>query len=134
MAPSRTAAIGATRVARIAGATLASSVTAMPAARLTITVRVANTVPAFGSCMPIEANIDSSAFARPSPAARPISEASAPITSASSTTEPSTWPREAPSVRSMASSRVRCATVTDSVLKITNAPTNSAIAPNASRT
>ena len=83
--------------------------------------------------MPIEANIDASAFASQSPAAKPISEASTPITSASSTTEASTWRREAPS-RRVASSRVRCATVTDSVLKITNAPTNRAIAPNASST
>ena len=37
--------------------------------------------------------------------------------------------REAPSVRSVANSRVRWATVIDSVLKMTNEPTNSAIAP-----
>jgi hypothetical protein len=38
--------------------------------------------------------------------------------------------REAPSVRNVANSRVRWATVIDRVLKITNDPTNSAIAPN----
>ena len=48
-------------------------------------------------------------------------------------TEPRTCRREAPSVRSVASSRVRWATVMEIVLKITNAPTNSAMAPNASR-
>ena len=36
-------------------------------------------------------------------------------------------------VRSVANSRVRCATVIENVLKMTNAPTKSAIAPNASR-
>ncbi len=51
----------------------------------------------------------------------------------SSTTERSTWRREAPSVRRVASSFVRCATVIESVLKITNAPTKSAIPPKASR-
>ena len=37
--------------------------------------------------------------------------------------------RDAPSVRRVANSRVRWATVIDRVLKITNDPTNSAIAP-----
>ena len=48
-------------------------------------------------------------------------------------TEPSTWRREAPIVRSSASSRERWATVIDSVLKIVNAPTNIAMPPNTSR-
>ena len=48
-------------------------------------------------------------------------------------TERMTCLREAPSVRSVANSRVRWATVIDSVLKITNAPTSSAIAPKPSR-
>ena len=42
--------------------------------------------------------------------------------------------REAPSVRSVANSRVRWATVIDSVLKITNAPTSSAMPPKPSST
>src|SRR3954470_5160212 len=41
--------------------------------------------------------------------------------------------REAPSVRRVANSRARWATVIDRVLKITNDPTNRAIAANASR-
>ena len=56
-----------------------------------------------------------------------------PITSASSTTDSRTWRRDAPSVRSVASSRVRCAIVIDSELTMTNAPTKSAISPKASR-
>jgi hypothetical protein len=42
--PSRTAAIGGTRVARRAGLMLANSVTSVPTRRATITVRVLNTV------------------------------------------------------------------------------------------
>ena len=56
-----------------------------------------------------------------------------PITSASTRIERSTWRRDAPSVRSVASSRVRCAIVIESEFAITNAPTKSAIPPNASR-
>ena len=48
-------------------------------------------------------------------------------------TEPSTCRRDAPTVRSVANSRVRWATVIDSVLKITNAPTNRAMPANVSR-
>ena len=46
---------------------------------------------------------------------------------------PSTCLREAPSVRSVASSRIRCATVIASVFAITKLPTKSAMPPNASR-
>ena len=45
-----------------------------------------------------------------------------------------TWLRDAPRVRRVASSRVRWATVIDSVLKMMNDPTNRAIAPKASST
>jgi hypothetical protein len=106
----------------------------IPAARLTITVRVASTTPVLGSCAPIEANNQSSARARPSPATIPTADAAAPTTRASSTTDPSTCLREAPRVRSVANSRVRCETVTDRVLKMTKAPTNKAIPPKASST
>ena len=62
----------------------------------------------------------------------PISEASTPITNVSASTERSTWPREAPSVRSSANSFVRWATVTENVLKIRKLPTSSATAANTS--
>ena len=55
------------------------------------------------------------------------------MTSASTITEPSTWRREAPSVRSVANSRVRWAIVIESEFAITKAPTKSAMPPNASR-
>ena len=51
----------------------------------------------------------------------------------SSSTERLTCLRDAPSVRRVASSRTRCATVIESVLKMTNEPTISEIAANASR-
>ena len=47
--------------------------------------------------------------------------------------EVSTWRRLAPSVRIVASSRVRCAIVIESEFAITKLPTKSAIPPNASR-
>ena len=47
--------------------------------------------------------------------------------------EPSTWRRDAPSVRSVANSRVRCAIVIESEFAITKQPTKSAMPPNASR-
>ena len=53
-APSRTAAIGGTRVARMAGSSVAARVTSMPAARLTATVRQARTIPALGNSSPAE--------------------------------------------------------------------------------
>ena len=55
------------------------------------------------------------------------------MTSASSSTVLKIWRREAPIVRSVANSRVRCAIVIESEFAITNAPTKSAIPPNASR-
>ena len=54
-------------------------------------------------------------------------------TVASPSTEPSTWRREAPTVRSIESSRVRWAIVIEKLLKIMNAPTNSATPANTSR-
>ena len=42
------------------------------------------------------------------------------------------WRRDAPSVRSIPNSRVRWATVIENVLKIRNAPTNSATPANTS--
>ena len=127
--PSLTAAIGGTLVARSAGMMLASSVIAVPSASETRTVRSVKTSPTSGRSPPIAVN----SLASPTPANSPTTEASSPITRPSITTERMTCLREAPSVRSVANSRVRCATVIDSVLKITNAPTNSAIAPKPSR-
>jgi hypothetical protein len=127
VAPSRTAAIGGTFVARTAGASPATRVTKMPMNSETTIVRVARIRPVVGKSL---LNALKSAFspsARPTPSTRPVMEASSPIVSDSIVIEPSSWRREAPIVRSVASSRMRCATVIDSVLKMTNAPTKSAI-------
>lgn len=63
----------------------------------------------------------------PIPAPRPTIDAIRPITSASSTTDPMTWPREAPIDRSSASSRVRWATMMENVLRMMKMPTNNAM-------
>ncbi len=102
---------------------------AVPSASETRTVRSAKTIPASGSSPPSAL----SALASPSPAKSPTTEASSPMTRPSMTTARMTCRRDAPRVRSVANSRVRWATVIDRVLKITNAPTNSAIAPKPSR-
>jgi hypothetical protein len=133
VAPSRTAAIGGTLVARSAGKRPASTVTTTPTSRLTTTVRVANTMLVVGrsSCSALKRLFRP--LARAMPSASPINDERRPIRNASSTTERSTCPREAPSVLSVANSRVRWATVIERVLKMTNAPTKSAIAAKASR-
>ena len=87
-----------------------------------------------GSSTPSAANRATMPLAIPSRATSPITEATRPMTRPSSRTERMTCLREAPSVRSVANSRVRWATVIDRVLKITNAPTSSAMAPKPSST
>ena len=133
VAPSRTAAIGGTRVARIAGKRPAASVTSTPTANDTMIVRSAKTRSAVGSSKSKSRNIAWIPSARSTPRARPRSEAKMPIASDSRITDVRTWRREAPIVRSVANSRVRCATVIEKVLKITNAPTKSEMAANVSR-
>jgi hypothetical protein len=133
VAPSRTAAIGGTRVARIAGKSPATSVTSVPTSSETTIVRVAKTVSVCGRSRFSALKSSFNPTARPSPAKRPTTEAPSPITSASRMTERSTCRREAPSVRSVANSRIRCATVIESVLKMTKAPTKSAMPANESR-
>ena len=72
---------------------------------------------------------EDSPFASARPRKRPTIDAITPIASASTTTDIRTWRRDAPSVRSVASSRVRCAIVIESELTITKAPTKSAMQP-----
>ena len=67
------------------------------------------------------------------PAASPSTEAIRPTASASSTTEPMTCLPLAPIARIRASSRVRCATMIENVLRIRNVPTSSATAANPRR-
>src|SRR5215218_8492385 len=132
-APSRTAAIGGTRVARNAGRTLATSVTRMPAARAMTTAVGSRIRPLFGSVKPTASKSQNSAFASPTPAASPTSDAITPTTRAWSRIEVRIWRREPPIVRTVANSRVRWAIVIESELAITKLPTKSAIPPNARR-
>ena len=78
-------------------------------------------------------NSASSPYASPTPRKKPTIDAIRPMTSASRSTARRICLREAPIVRSVASSRVRCATVIDIVLKMTKAPTKRATAPKASK-
>ena len=121
------------RVARIAGQRLAKSVTSVPTRSETITVRGCTIVPDWGRSRLSAAKRADRPFASRMPSATPTTEATKPMTRPSSTTERSTCRRDAPSVRRVASSRVRCAIVIERVLKITKAPTKRAIPPNASR-
>src|SRR5581483_9246864 len=61
-------------------------------------------------------------------------EAASPTRTASPSTAANTWRRLAPTMRSSASSRVRCPTVIEKVLKIVKAPTNSEIRANTNST
>ena len=132
VAPSRTAAMGGTRVARTAGTTPATSVTTVPTTSETTIVRVAKTVSPWGMSSPAARKRAIRPFDSASPRPRPASEAAKPMIPASAMTERITWRREAPRVRSVASSRERWATVMDSVLKMTKAPTKRATPPKAS--
>ncbi len=124
--PSRSPETGATLVARRAGISAASTVIPVPRIRPTITVRGSTTVPVFGRSMPSAENRLPITFANPIPSATPMIAAPSPITKASRTTLARIWRREAPSVRNIANSRVRWATVIEKVLKIRNAATNRA--------
>ncbi len=81
-------------------------------------------------------NAPRSAFkptARPMPATNPMVEATRPTITASNSTEPRTWRWPAPMARSSASSRLRCATTIENVLKMMNEPTSSATTAKISR-
>ena len=105
----------------------------MPTISETTTVRVANTRSARRQLDAERAEQPSIPSASRTPNPSPMSEARSPITSDSRITEARIWRRDAPIVRSVANSRVRCATVIEKVLKMTNAPTKSAIAAKVSR-
>ena len=131
--PSRTAAIGGTRVARIAGRRLASTVTIVPSRIETITVRQAKTSDWDTTAPKSTLKRAASPFAIASPRKSPTTDASSPVTRPSTVTTHRICRRFAPTVRSVANSRVRWATVIESVFAITKAPTKSAIAAKASR-
>ena len=129
----RRAASGATRVAARAGASAASTVIRIPTTRPMMTAdggtaSVANSVsgwPWSTAMMPA---------IMPTAASTPTTEAAAPTSTASASTDRRIWPRSAPMQRSRASSRVRWAISTEKVLETTRAATNSATSANANRT
>ena len=131
-APSRSAAIGGTRVARKAGPIAASMATSVPTNSGSRTVSGFRVIAEVGSPDPVLSNTVSSSFAKPMPTTIPASDASRPITSASISTERSTCRRLAPIVRSRANSRLRWATVIENVLKMMKAPANTVAPANAS--
>ena len=113
---------------------LAISVTMIPSSSETMIVRVLKMSPLLGSVNPTASNSLNSPIASARPRNSPTIDASVPIHERlDDDREAPTWRRDAPRVRSVVSSRVRWAIVIESELKMTNAPTNRAITPNASR-
>ncbi len=92
------------------------------------------TVPSFGRSISSASNSAAITGAKAIPASSPTTAAIRPIAKASTTTEVMIWRRLAPSVRSIANSRVRWATVIEKVLKIRKEATNRATPANTSRT
>ena len=115
-ATSRSAANGGTRDARIAGKIEATAVTTMPTMKpvskaLGDTTRLADsrTAPRFW-------NNFTSRAATTIPRPVPITAARTPISRLSPAMAPSTCPREAPTARNSADSRLFCAVITENVL------------------
>ncbi len=132
--PSWRAATGGTRVARHAGTTAESIVMLTPTIRPTTTVRGCITRPLSGMST-LSAFISApTPAANPRPAARPTTDASTPMTKASTEMLSMTCRREAPRARSMANSRRRWATVIEKALKMMKAPTSTATPPSESST
>ena len=122
---SSSAATGGMRTALRAGPMAATTVTPTPTASPTSTVRASNTSDPGGSVMPNPRSSACSPSAASTPRPMPMTEDTSPVMAASPSTERNTWRRLAPTIRSRASSRVRCPTMIENVLKMVNAPTNS---------
>ncbi len=132
-ATARSAAIGGTRVERMAGTSEASRVTTIPTSSETITVRDSITRPVVGRSISNASSRALSSIATRKPPPIPTSAPIRPIASASITTSARIWRREAPSVRSIPNSETRWATVIEKVLKIRNEPTRIAMKAKTSR-
>ncbi len=113
---SRIAATGGIEDARRAGAYADSSVTPVPTTTATITVRTASTIEPDGSPTLSASSRVRNPNASPTPPATPTALPATPMIPASSSTERRTWVRLAPTARSSASSRSRCATIIANVL------------------
>ncbi len=121
-------------MARRAGIRAATSGTMIPTSSAVTIVRGASSAPAVGRPKPKASNRPTTSAANRKPPNSPSREATTAITMASPSTPRSSWPRLAPMVRSMASSRVRWATVIEKTLKMMNAPTSTATAARPSST
>ena len=130
---SRSACTGAIRPVRRAGSQAATIVTSTPTTYAATTVRGAKTSGCPDRSSPNRANRERIPIASSTPSARPVVEPSSPSTNASSSTDQVTCRFEAPSARSSASSRLRCATRIENVLTIRKAPTTSAMPAKISR-
>jgi hypothetical protein len=133
MDASRIAATGAIFAARRAGISAAAAVTSTPTANEAMIVRGSTSVGPGGNSAPIALNSALSPSATPMPASSPTADAISPTTTDSPSTDRVIWRRLAPSARISASSLVRCAIRIENVLKMMNAPTNSATPANTSR-
>ena len=122
------------REARSAGSNAATTVTRMPTVKAPITADAGTPMLSSGSCEPpMWPNTYASSAPTPTPAPSPRTEASTPITTASTSTEPIICRRLAPTARIRASSLVRCAMMIENVLRIRKTPTNSATPAKPSR-
>ena len=104
-ATSRSAASGATRDARTAGASEANRVTASPTSGAMTRVAVLIVSPPAGRANPKALNSALMPWASPRPAARPTTDATTPTSRASPIIVASTWRRSAPTARSSADER-----------------------------
>ena len=113
---SSSATTGGMRTAPRAGPIADTTVTPIPTTSPTSTVRGANTSDPGGSVTPNPLNRACSPSAASTPRPSPITEETSPVIAASPSTEPNTWRRLAPTMRSRASSLVRWPTMIENVL------------------
>ena len=132
VAPSRRPAIGGILVARTAGMSAETSVTPKPTRRPRITPVEARRGEVVGSPKPTAPKSAMIPAAISRPRKMPATVPRVAVTSASTMTLERICRRLAPSVRSIAISRMRWATVIENMLKIGNAPTSTDTPPNAS--
>ena len=132
-ATSRSAASGATREARTAGASDASSVIRIPTSGAMTSVVVLIVRPPAGSANPNASNSAFKPWASAKPRPRPTAEATTPTTIDSPASDQNTWRRSAPIARSSADDRWRWAAMIENVLLMLNVATSSATAANTSQ-
>ncbi len=132
-ATSRSAASGATREARTAGASDASSVIRIPTSGAMTSVVVRIVRPPAGSAKPNASNSAFKPWASAKPRPSPTAEATTPTTIDSPASDQNTWRRSAPIALSSADDRWRWAAMIENVLLMLNVATSSATPANTSR-